>query len=152
MRYIKLQKSTASCFTEDIRKTSFSILIAAQREIHQSKKLNVKTLSRPFIQKGQVNYFFHHIFSTNTFLPFTWFPLMPFTHFTLQFSQRVLSTNDDCAFYPTFFNSRDLHYVFSMTCFTLKPITHFTLKPIMHFTIGFFQHAFSTKAIHHILP
>ena len=94
-----------------------------------------------------VNHFFHYVFSTNSFLPFTWFLLKPFTYFTMHFSQHVLSTGAAHAFYPTFFNSRDLHlscscilpYVFSITCFTLKPI--------MHFSIGFFQHAFSTKAI-----
>ena len=99
-----------------------------------------------------VKHFFHYVFSTNSFLPFTWFLLEPFTYITLQFSQHVFSTDVIHAFYPTFFDARDLHlsrscilpYVFSMTCFTLKPI--------MYFTLGFFQHAFSTKAIHTFYP
>ena len=99
-----------------------------------------------------VKHFFHYVFSTNSFLPFTWFLLNPFMYFALQFSRHVFSTDVIHAFYPTFFDSRDLHlsrscilpYVFSMMCFTLKLITHFTL--------GFFQHVFSTKAFHTFYP
>ena len=100
----------------------------------------------------QVKHFFHYVFSTNSFLPFTWFLLNPFMYFALQFSRHVFSTDVIHAFYPTFFYSRDLHlsrscilpYVFSMMCFTLKLITHFTL--------GFLQHVFSTKAFHTFYP
>ena len=100
----------------------------------------------------RVKHFFHYVFSTNSFLPFTWFLLNPFMYFALQFSRHVFSTDVIHAFYPTFFDSRDLHlsrscilpYVFSMMCFTLKLITHFTL--------GFFQHVFSTKAFHTFYP
>ena len=99
-----------------------------------------------------VKHFFHYVFSTNSFLPFTWFLLNPFMYFALQFSRHVFSTDVIHAFYPTFFDSRDLHlsrscflpYVFSMMCFSLKLITHFTL--------GFFQHVFSTKAFHTFYP
>ena len=99
-----------------------------------------------------VKHFFHYVFSTNSFLPFTWFLLNPFMYFALQFSRHVFSTDVIHAFYPTFFDSRDLHlsrscilpYVFSMMCFTLKLITHFNL--------GFFQHVFSTKAFHTFYP
>ena len=38
-------------FTGNIRKTPFSILIATQREMHQSKKLYVKNLSRPHTKR-----------------------------------------------------------------------------------------------------
>ena len=79
-----------------------------------------------------VNLFFHYVFSTNTFLPFTWFLLRPYTHFTLQFSQHVLSTDDDCAFYPMVFKSRDLHLSHSY-------ILHYALYTI-------FNDAFYTKA------
>ena len=81
-----------------------------------------------------VNLFFHYVFSTNTFLPFTWFLLRPFAHFTLQFSQHVLSTDDDCAFYPMVFKSRDLHLSHSY-------ILHYALYTI-------FYDAFYTKANH----
>ena len=80
----------------------------------------------------RVNLFFHYVFSTNTFLPFTWFLLRPFAHFTLQFSQHVLSTDDDCAFYPMVFKSRDLHLSHSY-------ILHYALYTI-------FNDAFYTKA------
>jgi len=39
-------------FTVNIRKTPFSLLIVTQREMQQSKKLNVKTLSRPYIKRA----------------------------------------------------------------------------------------------------
>ena len=105
-----------------------------------------------FVGSLTVKHFFHYVFSTNSFLPFTWFLLNPFTYFALQFSRHVFSTDVIHAFYPTFFDSRDLHlsrscflpYVFSMMCFSLKLITHFTL--------GFFQHVFSTKAFHTFYP
>ena len=104
------------------------------------------------VGKKTVKHFFHYVFSTNSFLPFTWFLLNPFMYFALQFSRHVFSTDVIHAFYPTFFYSRDLHlscscilpYIFSMMCFTLKLITHFTL--------GFFQHVFSTKAFHTFYP
>ena len=83
------------------------------------------------IKKRRVNLFFHYVFSTNTFLPFTWFLLRPYTHFTLQFSQHVLSTDDDCAFYPMVFKSRDLHLSHSY-------ILHYALYTI-------FNDAFYTK-------
>ena len=49
----KLRKSTASrcLLTGNIRKIPFSILIATQREMHQSKKVNVKTLPRPYTKR-----------------------------------------------------------------------------------------------------
>ena len=49
---LKLRKSRAVClFTGNIRKIPFSILIATQREIYQSKKVNIKTLPRPYIKR-----------------------------------------------------------------------------------------------------
>ena len=109
-------------------------------------------ICRGFSLLLSVKHFFHYVFSTNSFLPFTWFLLNPFMYFALQFSRHVFSTDVIHAFYPTFFDSRDLHlsrscilpHVFSMMCFTLKLITHFTL--------GFFQHVFSTKAFHTFYP
>ena len=47
-----MQKCIKLClFTGNIRKTPFSILIATQREMHQSKKLNIYTLFSPFTER-----------------------------------------------------------------------------------------------------
>ena len=47
------QKHSKPClFTGNIRKTAFSILFTTKKEVHQSKKVNVKTLPRGHTQKG----------------------------------------------------------------------------------------------------
>ena len=43
-----VQKHSKTLFTGNIRKIPFSILIATQSKMHQSKKVNVKTLPRPY--------------------------------------------------------------------------------------------------------
>ena len=74
-----------------------------------------------------VNRKFHYVFSTNEFLPFicsplkqfttiyplifchTFFPLMPFMHFSLRFSIYARYTKGVHAFFSTFFRWRVLH-------------------------------------------
>ena len=74
-----------------------------------------------------VNRKFHYVFSTNEFLPFicsplkqfttiyplifchTFFPLMPFMHFSLRFSIYAKYTKGVLAFFSTFFRWRVLH-------------------------------------------